>query len=363
MNRRIAHISTPFLPVDLQYGGATQRRVRELAHQQYADGDEVTVVGPFERNETANHSFRRDHVPAISSYAGLPAFLARAERHLRSFEPDVVHIHSVPLAGLLPRRCPRVLQVDFSSYGAKVSHAREIYRSALNRMDAIAPVSEHSQRLFEAQWPDVQAPKRVLPNGCAMPAIVERTHTLPLKAGYLGRICRQKGSHILGEAASLAAAIELPVEFLAAGPTDRFSPHLGESASQTTSHPLLGEHVRYLGVLSEADRERFLNEIDVIVLPTVEIEMFGMAIVEGMAHGAIPLGSNHGGIPEVVGDDFKLFTSGEPQELVEGLSDIASAVDAGAGPNLSSQARDRALNYSWRNVADKCRQIYEEVGS
>jgi len=69
-----------------------------------------------------------------------------------------------------------------------------------------------------------------------------------------------------------------------------------------------------------------LNMLDVFVLPSKIRESFGMVLVEAMACGIPVIGSNIGGIPEIIKDSFNgyLFEPGNEKDLTDKLSKILS---------------------------------------
>lgn len=104
---------------------------------------------------------------------------------------------------------------------------------------------------------------------------------------------------------------------------------------------------------SRNDVENIIPSCDVLVLPSLS-ESFGLVLIEALACGKPVIGSNVGGITEIITDDVGLLVN--PNKV----SSIASAIDRlindGEFRNLlSSNARDRAINFSKVNIP------YDEV--
>ena len=63
-------------------------------------------------------------------------------------------------------------------------------------------------------------------------------------------------------------------------------------------------HTRYkvpdIEFLGYVEPEVLLSEVDVLVVPSIWHEPFGRVIVEAYAHGVPVVGSNRGGIPELI---------------------------------------------------------------
>lgn len=92
------------------------------------------------------------------------------------------------------------------------------------------------------------------------------------------------------------------------------------------------------------DVERIIPSCDVLILPSFS-ESFGLVLIEALACGKPVIGSNVGGITEIITEDVGLFIN--PNDV----SSIARAVDKVINDDelrnrLSSNARNRALNFS-----------------
>lgn len=99
---------------------------------------------------------------------------------------------------------------------------------------------------------------------------------------------------------------------------------------------------------------------DVVILPS-RGEVFGITLLEGMYCGKIVVGSNAGGIPELVkhGHNGYLFRS-------EDVSDLAGVLRKALARSKTNErirtvARREAEQYDWDHLAQKIEQIYEEV--
>src|SRR5205823_6530079 len=94
---------------------------------------------------------------------------------------------------------------------------------------------------------------------------------------------------------------------------------------------------------------------DVLVLPSHTIpgkwkEQFGRVLVEAMASGCVPIGSNSGAIPSVIGGAGLIFPEGDVRGLAECLASMTA--DREKLAELRSLSLRRANEqYSWRAVA------------
>jgi glycosyltransferase involved in cell wall biosynthesis len=100
--------------------------------------------------------------------------------------------------------------------------------------------------------------------------------------------------------------------------------------------------VRFLG--SRRDVENIIPGCDVLVLPSFS-ESFGLVLIEALACGKPVIGSNVGGITEIINKNVGLLVN--PNKI----SSIASAIDEIINDEelrmvLSLNARNRALDFS-----------------
>lgn len=85
-----------------------------------------------------------------------------------------------------------------------------------------------------------------------------------------------------------------------------------------------GVDCTFMGVINNTEMPNVMNCIDVLVLPSQK-ESFGLVLIEAISCGANAVGSNTGGIPEVIGDNnvFDLgpfFIERISERIVEMLS-------------------------------------------
>ena len=95
---------------------------------------------------------------------------------------------------------------------------------------------------------------------------------------------------------------------------------------------------------SRDDVDKIIPSCDVLVLPSFS-ESFGLVLIEALSCGKPVIGSNVGGIIEIITDDVGLLVN--PNKV----SSIAGAIDKIVNDNqfrleLSSNARERAMKFS-----------------
>ena len=161
------------------------------------------------------------------------------------------------------------------------------------------------------------------------PPAAVRTVTQIRTVGYIGRLVPEKGLGDLLQAAQERPDLE--VRIYGQGP-------LLEQVRQTPA-------VRYLGSFDGRDGlEVVYRDLDVLVLPSRALphwhEQYGRVLAEAMARGVIPLGSDCGAIPDVVGDPRLIFPAGQPAALADRLRWL-SGLPPAAVAELSRGVRRR----------------------
>jgi glycosyltransferase involved in cell wall biosynthesis len=117
----------------------------------------------------------------------------------------------------------------------------------------------------------------------------------------------------------------------------------------------LGDRVRFLGWISDADLEGLYAEAECFVFPSLA-EGFGLPVLEALERGLPVACSRASSLPEVVGQAARYF---DPLDV----EDLRSAVDELLGdPELRSllaeAGRRRAQAFSWERAAEQTLASY-----
>ena len=123
-------------------------------------------------------------------------------------------------------------------------------------------------------------------------------------------------------------------------------------------------HVSLLGRVSDESLVGWYRAASLFVLPTQELEGFGMSTIEALACGTPAVGTPAGGTPEVLrGLDPGLIASDTtPVALAEVV--IRTIGDADRLRDLAARARSHVVpSMSWSTVAERHLEIYDRVRS
>jgi glycosyltransferase involved in cell wall biosynthesis len=124
----------------------------------------------------------------------------------------------------------------------------------------------------------------------------------------------------------------------------------------------LHESVRLLGRVSEQDLVAWYRSASLFVMPTQELEGFGISTIEALACGTPAVGTSVGAIPEVLAPiDSRLLARGAH------ASDLADAVvsvctNRSLMGRLSQTARSHVVpRLTWNSVIDRHLAVYERA--
>lgn len=160
-----------------------------------------------------------------------------------------------------------------------------------------------------------------------------------------------KGHRVLIEAMALLAR-RRPDAFLAMPGDGGERPRIERRARELG----LDHAVRFGGLVAHSEQPRWMNAADALVLPSFN-EGMPLTVIEGFACGKPLVGSQVGGVPELVVDERYgiLVPPGDPDRLAAALE---SAIDRHWD---AATIRDRAQEFDWPLVVERVRGVYEEL--
>jgi len=274
------------------------------------DAPSRVLVDLLERSGVVVQSLPALPWPRRAAYRwGLsPAQASWTARHIADF--DLVHVHGVwgmsPVIGLAARRMagkPIVVTAhesltEFDIDGSRSASRRrqkQFLKSLFLRYTTLFVLTSEleareslplSARQRTVHLPVVDAEEEV-------PALRPRGEGRNLRVGFLGRVDPKKNLDLLIDAvAQLPDHVRLVVA--GDGPAD-----LVKRLRQRADGLELSGRVDWLGFIEPRDRTRFLEDLDLLAMPS-RFESFGLSAAEAMLHGVPVLVSERTGIAEVI---------------------------------------------------------------
>jgi glycosyltransferase involved in cell wall biosynthesis len=174
----------------------------------------------------------------------------------------------------------------------------------------------------------------------------------PFTVVYLGQIRPYKGLPVLLRAADGLRDLRLWV--------------IGEG-HQAAEYQRLAEEmdlpdVTFWGGLPDSEMIDLLRQAHVLVLPSVtRSEAFGIALLEGMAAGNVPVASHLPGVAELVGNEGFTYPVGDVHALREIL--IRLRDDAALRLHRACLAQSKSELYSWERTIFEYERLFETLVS
>jgi len=377
-------------------GGGT-RMLWEQSERLVARGHDVRVVcrapadgnpSIAERQGVQIRSFGVDRRTArgfiLSSVLGARRAVAL---ELEKERADVLHVHQ-PLVGYgvltsaAARGLPRLYSfhssapLEYRSRRGMTAHHRGglagrlglaalwgVERACVRRATAIHVLSDYSSELL---WKLYRVPRdRVvkIPGGTDTArfrpaedrAAVRKALELPAQRPVLLTVRNLEGRMGLDLLIRAMAILtrHLPEALLLIGGAGTLRSEL-ESLSETLG---LRERVRFLGFVSDEALHRYYQAADLFVLPTRELEGFGLVTVEALASGTPVLGTPVGATPEILVplSPSLVFRGLAPETMAEDLHRFLEAArrDPEAHARLRAACRRHVeTHYTWDRTID-----------
>lgn len=347
------------------YGGAVARWTYEV-YSRLTDCMEVTVLGyPTSSEHLYNLPHRISGVwracDVISQIPLLrrwdePLWLRGLSKFLGEF--DVVHIHNRPQWVPQLRRLGYEGTIWLHLHNNHLGHwTRGMLEALAPQLDGIAVCSSFLRGTFTDRSPSVAAKTKVISNGVNMRLFRPREDIREAKTiFFVGRLDEEKG--ILQLVRAYARLLDRhPDTVLAIGGTTGFGSHretpyvrevreLAESLVRDRK-----ARIHFLGYLDH-DRElpEWFQRATVFACPSLFEEPFGMVNAEAMACRTPVVGSNRGGIPEVVGEAGILVDPEEVETFAGALSSLLEKPGYRASLGVAAHERCREI-FDWDIIA------------
>ncbi len=358
-------------PYSYDVPGGVQLHVRDLAEHLIAAGHDVSVLTPAEEDTplppyavSAGRAVPVRYNGSVARLAFGPVTNRRVERWLAEGAFDVVHIHepmapSTSVLALWATEAPVVATFHSSMEKARMVRGfTPMLRPAIDKITGRIAVSQDARRTVQRV---LGLDAVVIPNG----VYVERFQDPPPwpfgdvsqgpTVAFLGRFEEpRKGLPVLLEAMPRILAAVPDATLLIAGP--------GEIADVAKTLPdAVARSVRFLGMVSHADKVALLAGADVYVAPNTGGESFGIILAEALAAGSSVVASDLAAFTAVLGDPpaGEVFPVGDHEALAAAVVRLLG--DPARREELRTRGRQRAWAFDWSTVGAQIEAVYDTV--
>ena len=348
--------------------GGVQTHIRDLAEHLIDEGHFVSVLTPISDDSVEHQDYvvnagKPISIPVNGSVARVlfgPIASSRAKQWIASGDFDLLHLHEPAIPSLSLLACsaaegPLVGTFHVSTPKKKAIYAiGPILEPIVEKLNARIAVSELARSTLKDHF---ETDAVVIPNGIdgqkyANAKIVDvyaKKHTV----GFIGRFEEpRKGLQVLIDSLAIVARFVPDVEFLVAGPGDskEFLKNL---------NPQLQSRIKFLGLLSNSEKESFLKSIQIYVAPNTGSESFGIILTEALSAGTAVVASDIPAFKAVLenGEAGELFKNEDSADLAKVL--VALLRDDEKRKRLAENGRLSAQKYDWQVVAEQIENVYE----
>jgi phosphatidylinositol alpha-mannosyltransferase len=339
------------------YGGV-QLQVLGLARALRRTGVDARVLAPSDGPPpepgimSLGPTLRFPSNGSIAPITSGRAVASRTLEALRSFDPDVVHLHEpfspgANVAVLVGTEVPTIgtFHASFPGRNGWYDAFRMPLRRMVERMAVRTAVSEEARRNVEATF---GVPCDILANGVDHQAFANAT---PWRSErpvifFVGRHEPRKGLATLLDA---FAGLQSDAVLWVAG-----------TGPQTAALRARGDrNVEWLGTISEEEKAQRLRGATVACFPSVEGESFGVVLLEAMAAGAAVVASDLTGYRDVARADQEalLVPVGDEVSVRAALERLLH--DATTRAALVEAGHRRAEEFGMQALAQEFLERYE----
>ncbi len=341
--------------------------------------------------------FKNPKQPPFASWWYYLGFILQVANDLRKQECDLVHIHNlsqfIPVIKALNPRTKIVLHMHCEWLNQLKRKALE---GRLRHADLIISPSEYISEQVRQRFSQFAERCQTIYNGVNLERFLDTSvnHTNQnqvKKLLFVGRVCPEKGSHILLEAFKKVRAHYpetqltmvgpmgvIPYEYLV-GVTD--DPVVADLATfhrddswidylKNTISQLIGEGneekganpVSLTGPLPPSQLTDYFRQADIFIFPSICQEAFGMPIAEAMVAGVPVVATQAGAFPELVedGKTGMLVKRSDADALAEAILKLLA--DEKLRKSMAKAGCERAVDlFSFEKIADELLSQYESL--
>ena len=355
--------------------GGIATHVYELAHHLDALQNEVAVLTP---NQGVDDTACPSRFPVCRKrfwISGKPFFdfqlAAWLRRYVASAKPDVIHVHGMkPLSATRNfRDTPVVFTNHTSGFLKRLNGSANLRARTARQLSNVATVIAPSRELLAAtRTIGYAGPAHYVANGVdtdkfsssaeARKRVRQAWRVSDDETAILlaRRLVDKNGVSDFARACGMLSGTRFKIVVAGDGPErpvmDRIFAELG-----------IAERILFLGSVPNANMPEIYSGADLAVLPSL-MEATSIAGLEAMACGLSLIGTDVGGIPDLISDKVtgSLVPAACPKALGTAIRKLVEAPERRRA--FGAAARQKAVSeFSWYRIAERTQEILQETVS
>lgn len=239
-------------------------------------------------------------------------------------------------------------------------------RSILRNSDRVVVLSDYMAGEAGAIWGAAPAKATKIPSGVDLERFSPR-HDRAVPRRRLGlpqdqilllavrRLDARMGLENLIDAMAIVEGERKDVALLIGGR----GPLEGKLAARIAERGLL--RTRLLGYVEDGDLADYYGASDLVIMPSVALEGFGLSTLEALASGVPVLGTPTGGTPEILSGvlpDY-ILEGTAPDQIARG---ILAKLESARDPAVRGRVRAYAERFAWPRIGDAVEGLFGELG-
>ena len=283
--------------------------------------------------------------------------------------PYVYTCHSLSFEEYISRSSRPRNPIKWILHHLQVSARKSIEQTVLKKSDSIVTLSEYTREKLQRTYGLAPSKVSVIPGGVDL----ERFKPSTDKASIRARLGLPEERFVLLTVRNLVPRMGLEnlltaFAIVLNGRRDLLLVIGGEGPLETELKEQVGrygveDYVRFAGYIPDEDLPSYYQMADLFILPTIELEGFGLVTVEALASGLPVLGTPIGGTREILaglGPEY-LFDDVTPESMATGILNVLDnwGKDSSAYKAISKSCRQVAEeHYSWDNHVNKLEDLF-----
>jgi spore coat protein SA len=325
--------------------------------------------------------------PLFSSSLYYLTHALRVAKDLRSQHCDVVHIHNfsqfIPIIRAFNPKIKIVLHMH-CEWLTQLDPA--MIKRRLKKTDLVIGCSEYITEKIRSRFPEYAQLCQTVFNGANVNLPVKNDQNASgknkiIQLLFVGRVSPEKGVHVLLDAMKIIAK-SFPKIHLSIvgkpGASSQFTTAISDDPKasnlspfyhkdyllqlQSKITPEMASLISFVGSVPPKQLNQYYRDSEILIVPSVLDEAFGMPIVEAMAAELPVVATKSGGIPEIVldGETGLLVERDNPSALAKATFKILT--DADLGSSMGKAGRKRAIElFSWERVVENLMFQYRKL--